>query len=191
MNEQDAKILEMYLRDTRKKKIFFLILIILFIAVFLLYGYYTKYKKPINEIDNSIQEEIQNNNIINEIDSKEENTSTTENITAQENTEKQLNEVQETQIEEKQETTQKDENKKQETKEKTTDNTKTTVISENKEKKASEKPANKDFLFTDGYTMDNVTQAAQDYLQSFSYSGECIPIKDKEGIYLGMRVTFY
>ncbi len=191
MNEQDAKILEMYLRDTRKKKIFFLILIILFIAVFLLYGYYTKYKKPINEIDNSIQEEIQNNNIINEIDSKEENTSTTENITAQENTEKQLNEVQETQIEEKQETTQKDENKKQETKEKTTDNTKTTVISENKEKKASEKPANKDFLFTDGYTMDNVTQAAQDYLQSFSYSGECIPIKDKEGVYLGMRVTFY
>ena len=180
MNEQDAKILEMYLRDTRKKKIFFLILIILFIAVFLLYGYYTKYKKPINEIDNSIQEEIQNNNIINEIDSKEENTSTTENITAQENTEKQLNEVQETQIEEK-----------QETKEKTTDNTKTTVISENKEKKASEKPANKDFLFTDGYTMDNVTQAAQDYLQSFSYSGECIPIKDKEGVYLGMRVTFY
>ena len=191
MNEQDAKILEMYLRDTRKKKIFFLILIILFIAVFLLYGYYTKYKKPINEIDNSIQEEIQNNNIINEIDSKEENTSTTENITEQENTEKQLNEVQETQIEEKQETTQKDENKKQETKEKTTDNTKTTVISENKEKKASEKPANKDFLFTDGYTMDNVTQAAQDYLQSFSYSGECIPIKDKEGVYLGMRVTFY
>ena len=191
MNAQDAKILEMYLRDTRKKKIFFLILIILFIAVFLLYGYYTKYKKPINEIDNSIQEEIQNNNIINEIDSKEENTSTTENITAQENTEKQLNEVQETQIEEKQETTQKDENKKQETKEKTTDNTKTTVISENKEKKASEKPANKDFLFTDGYTMDNVTQAAQDYLQSFSYSGECIPIKDKEGVYLGMRVTFY
>ena len=191
MNEQDAKILEMYLRDTRKKKIFFLILIILFIAVFLLYGYYNKYKKPINEIDNSIQEEIQNNNIINEIDSKEENTSTTENITAQENTEKQLNEVQETQIEEKQETTQKDENKKQETKEKTTDNTKTTVISENKEKKASEKPANKDFLFTDGYTMDNVTQAAQDYLQSFSYSGECIPIKDKEGVYLGMRVTFY
>lgn len=191
MNEQDAKILEMYLKDTRKKKIFFLILIILFIAVFLLYGYYTKYKKPINEIDNSIQEEIQNNNIINEIDSKEENTSTTENITAQENTEKQLNEVQETQIEEKQETTQKDENKKQETKEKTTDNTKTTVISENKEKKASEKPANKDFLFTDGYTMDNVTQAAQDYLQSFSYSGECIPIKDKEGVYLGMRVTFY
>jgi hypothetical protein len=191
MNEQDAKILEMYLRDNRKKKISFLILIILFIAVFLLYGYYTKYKQSINEIDNSIQEEIQNNNIINEIDSKEENTSTTENITAQENTEKQLNEVQETQIEEKQETTQKDENKKQETKEKTTDNTKTTVISENKEKKASEKPANKDFLFTDGYTMDNVTQAAQDYLQSFSCSGECIPIKDKEGVYLGMRVTFY
>ena len=191
MNEQDAKILEMYLRDNRKKKISFLILIILFIAVFLLYGYYSKYKQSINEIDNSIQEEIQNNNIINEIDSKEENTSTTENITAQENTEKQLNEVQETQIEEKQETTQKDENKKQETKEKTTDNTKTTVISENKEKKASEKPANKDFLFTDGYTMDNVTQAAQDYLQSFSCSGECIPIKDKEGVYLGMRVTFY
>lgn len=192
MNEQDAKILEMYLKDTSRKKIFFLIAIILFIAIFLLYGYYTKYKQSLNENNNSIQEETQTN-IINEINTKGENTLTTENIATAENVEKEkkVDEVKETQIEEKQETIQKEETKKQDTKEKNTDNTKTTVISENKEKKTNEKPANKDFLFTDGYTMDNVTQAAQDYLQSFSYSGECVPIKDNEGVYLGMRVTFY
>lgn len=65
---------------------------------------------------------------------------------------------------------------------------------ENKEEKAkqvSSKPVNKDFLFTDGYTMENVTQAAQDYLTTSGHAGECTPIKDNEGIYLGMRVTFY
>ena len=39
--------------------------------------------------------------------------------------------------------------------------------------------------------MDNVTQAAQNYLKSYNWSGECIPIKDDEGVYLGMRVIFY
>lgn len=58
-------------------------------------------------------------------------------------------------------------------------------------KKTSLKPPNKDFLFTDGYTMDNVTEAAQNYLSSSGYSGECVPIKDDEGVYLGMRVNFY
>lgn len=86
----------------------------------------------------------------------------------------------------------KEENTKQETKENTKENTQTTTASnENKEKNTKEKPTNKDFLFTDGYTMDNVTQAAQDYLNSYDFSGECIPIKDNEGVYLGMRVTFY
>ena len=47
---------------------------------------------------------------------------------------------------------------------------------ENKEEKAkqvSSKPVNKDFLFTDGYTMENVTQAAQDYLTTSGHAGEC------------------
>lgn len=62
---------------------------------------------------------------------------------------------------------------------------------EEKSQQVSSKPQNKDFLFTDGYTMENVTQAAQDYLSSSGCAGECTPIKDNEGIYLGMRVTFY
>ena len=47
-----------------------------------------------------------------------------------------------------------------------------------KTEQISSKPANKDFLFTDGYTMENVTQAAQDYLKSSGHAGECTPIKD-------------
>lgn len=55
----------------------------------------------------------------------------------------------------------------------------------------SYKPSNKDFLFTEGYTMENVAQAAQDYLSTSGYAGECTPIKDSDGVYLGMRVIFY
>ena len=62
---------------------------------------------------------------------------------------------------------------------------------EQKTEKTSSKPSSKDFLFTDGYTMENVTQAAQDYLTSSGYAGECTPIQDNDGVYLGMRVTFY
>lgn len=62
---------------------------------------------------------------------------------------------------------------------------------EEKPQQVSSKPNNKDFLFTDGYNMENVTQAAQDYLSASGYAGECTPIKDNEGVYLGMRVTFY
>lgn len=49
---------------------------------------------------------------------------------------------------------------------------------------------NKDFLFTDGYTMDNVTEAAYAYLKESGKSGSCIPLKNSEGIYIGMRVVF-
>lgn len=62
---------------------------------------------------------------------------------------------------------------------------------EEKPQQVSSKPNNKDFLFIDGYTMENVTQASQEYLSSSGYAGECTPIKDSEGIYLGMRVIFY
>lgn len=192
MNDQDKKLLELYLKDERKKKILFIIVAIIFVGVFLFYGYYAKIKQSSNEIDNSIQEETKNN-IINEINTNEENASNIENTIIQETTESknQVNEVTET-TEEKQETIQKEESKKGETKEEIKENTQTsTASSENKEKNTKEKPANKDFLFTDGYTMDNVTQAAQDYLKSYDFSGECVPIKDNEGVYLGMRVIFY
>ena len=113
-----------------------------------------------------------------------ENTIIQENIT---------NEIEETKeninISAKEEKT-KEEKTKQETKEESKKDIQTNLNKDNN-KNTKEKPANKDFLFTDGYTMENVTQIAQDYLKSSGYAGECIPIKDEEGIYLGMRVTFY
>lgn len=48
----------------------------------------------------------------------------------------------------------------------------------------------KDFLFTEGYTMDNVTDAAYSYLKASGKAGSCIPLKNDEGIYIGMRVVF-
>ena len=67
-----------------------------------------------------------------------------------------------------------------------------TTASENKKNETTKnKPSNKDLLFTDGYTMDNVSQVAQEYLKSSGYAGECVPLKDSEGIYYGMRVIFH
>ena len=189
MNEQDEKLLELYLKDARKKKVFFIVIAIFLIGSILFYGFYAKYKQSSNDMDNSIQEEIETN-IINENTTNEENIDNVDNTTVEENTEKQ-DKVDETPKENTNKEA-KEENKKQETKEKAKENTQTTTASsENKEKNTKEKPANKDFLFTDGYTMDNVTQAAQDYLKSYDFSGECVPIKDNEGVYLGMRVIFY
>ena len=82
------------------------------------------------------------------------------------------------------------EDTKQDSKEENKKNTQNINISNNN-KNTKAKPTNKDFLFTDGYTMENVTQAAQRYLKSFNARGECVPIKDNEGVYLGMRVIFY
>ncbi len=53
------------------------------------------------------------------------------------------------------------------------------------------KPRNKEFLFIEGYTMENVSSAAEQYLINSGYNGECIPIQDEEGIFLGMKVIFY
>lgn len=49
----------------------------------------------------------------------------------------------------------------------------------------------KDFLFSDGYTMSNVSDAAIEYLRASGKAGECVPLKDENGIYIGMRVTIY
>lgn len=186
MDEQDKKILELYLNDMRKKKLFFLFIAIFLIVSILFYGFYAKYKNSSNEIDNSIQEETETN-IINENNTNEETTNI-DNTVDKENTE---NKVDEAPKEENQVTN--EENTKQETQEQAKVNTQTTTATSESKKNEStkEKPKNKDFLFSDGYTMDNVTQAALDYLKSKDYSGECIPIKDNEGVYLGMRVIFY
>lgn len=57
-------------------------------------------------------------------------------------------------------------------------------------KSSKKKYPNKDFLFTDGYTMENVADAAYNYLKKSGQSGSCIPLKNSEGIYIGMRVIF-
>lgn len=187
MDEKDKQILELYLKDLKKKRLFFFLIIIIFVVSMLFYGFYAKSKVSLNEVDNSIQEEIENN-IINENITKEENTTNNENTVDKENTE---SKVEKETKEDANEGTN-DEKPKQETQEQAKANTQTNkTSSESKEKDTKDKPANKDFLFTDGYTMDNVTQAALDYLKSKDYSGECVPIKDNEGVYLGMRVVFY
>ena len=183
MNEQDEKILQLYLKDIRKKRIIF-IFIIIFLILFLSLLGYSKYRKISNEVDNTIQEEIEDN-IINENNVNETITNTVENTLIEETKEKDVEKSQDAKEEIKTEQT-KEDTKKQETPK---ENTQTTTSKENKT--TSQKPSNKDFLFTEGYTMDNVTQAAQDYLKSYSYGGECVPIKDNEGVYLGMRVIFY
>lgn len=50
---------------------------------------------------------------------------------------------------------------------------------------------NKDFLFSDGYTMSTVSDAAYEYLKKTGKSGECVPLKNNEGLYIGMRVIIY
>ena len=62
MNEQDKKLLELYEKDIKKKKIFFCFVAIMFIIVISFYGFYTNYKQSFqNNAENVIQEETQNN----------------------------------------------------------------------------------------------------------------------------------
>lgn len=70
---------------------------------------------------------------------------------------------------------------------------KVTTKSENNKTTKKEKATytSKDFLFKDGYTMANVSDAAIDYLKKSGKAGECVPLKDKDGIYIGMRVIIY
>lgn len=191
MDENDKKLLQLYKKDIRKKRIIVFLLILIFIGGFSLYYFYIDLKQSTKE-SNSDNKEITSNsielkdtneemniNVTNESKTKktDENkiTEATVNKVETEEINKQTNK--DTNVDKKEDTTKKDNNKK-DTTEKVTTNT-------------TEKPKNKDFLFSDGYTMDNVTQAAQSYLKSFNWSGECIPIKDSEGVYLGMRVIFY
>ena len=191
MDENDKKLLQLYKKDIRKKRIIVFLLILVFIGSFSLYYFYIDLKQLTKE-SNSNNNEITSNsielkdtneeiniNVTNESKTQktDENktTGTTVNKVETEEIKEQINK--DTNVDKKEDTTKKD-NKQEETTEKVTTN-------------ATEKPKNKDFLFSDGYTMDNVTQAAQSYLKSSNWSGECIPIKDSDGVYLGMRVIFY
>lgn len=54
-----------------------------------------------------------------------------------------------------------------------------------------QKPSNRQFLFSDGYTMDTVSGACSAALFSSGYAGTCVPLQDANGIYYGMELRFY
>ena len=180
MDEQDLQLIERYLRYIRKKRIIIFVILFLLIssAGIIFYSFNLNTFSEINE--NIIQEET--------IIENQENENVTNNLTntISENTDEvQLEESKDISTETKP-VVEKPKDVVQ------TPKPNTTTSSTKKEvEQTKTKPSNKDFLFTDGYTMDNVTDAARDYLKSSGYAGECIPLKDNEGIYIGMRVIFY
>lgn len=179
MDEQDLQLIERYLRYVRKRRlIIFIILFLLISSAGIIFYYFNlNISSEINE--NIIQEEIIEN---------QENENVTNNLsnTISENTD-------EVQLEESKDILTETKPVVEKPKEVVqTPKPNTTTSSTKKEvEQTKTKPSNKDFLFTDGYTMDNVTDVARDYLKSSGYAGECIPLKDDEGIYIGMRVIFY
>ena len=182
MTEQENELLEMYIRYIKKRNL--IIFIIVFIVVALgVFGLY-KIKNINNNVEDSnvIEEIINNEAIINE-EIKEENNIEIKEHKVEENT--QTQNIENTTISnEKIEIEKKTEEDKKE---------KTEKVENNKQESSpavAKKYENKDFLFKDGYTMENVTQAAQEYLKQSGQAGQCIPIKDNEGIYIGMRVIF-
>lgn len=162
----DDELIKKYLSYVKKRRC--VIVIILFVTIFFIQDFLkiNNKLKEANTIDNTdveIKKEIDNNNFIqnNKKNSSDEEQKIENN--------KLLNN--------------KNEIKKEA-------NITTNNSSERKEESNVEKqkPANKDFLFIDGYTMDNVSQIAQDYLNSTGCRGRCVPLKDDEGVYIGMSV---
>lgn len=181
MTEKEQEILDLYLKDLRKKR---LIIVFIIVCVIIIGGASAKKYLTQNNIDVISNENITQENVINDVS----NNTKVENATQK--TEEKKEKTQDETTTKKEESTevQKMEVKEEITKQESNSSNKQP---ETKTEQVSSKPANKDFLFTDGYTMENVTQAAQNYLKSSGHAGECTPIKDNEGIYLGMRVTFY
>ena len=178
MTEQEQQLIELYLRDLRKKRII-LFVIFLVIISFLLGTYYLKYYQKNITVDNIVENKDvsagENNQIINEI--TEFNINTISEQKSNENKQENIVEQPQKQVEET----------------KTVEQTQTTTTTTSETKTDTpkpQKPSNKDFLFTDGYTMENVSQIAENYLRSSGYAGKCIPLTDDEGIYIGMRVVF-
>lgn len=182
MTEKEQEILNLYLKDLRKKRI---IIVFIIVCVIIIGSASAKKYLAQNNVDVASNENITQENITNDVSNKTKAENTTQKTDEKKEETKAENTTKKEENKEVQKTEVKEETKKQE------------ITSSNKqpetknEQQVSSKPANKDFLFTDGYTMENVTQAAQDYLKSSGHAGECTPIKDNEGIYLGMRVTFY
>lgn len=178
MNEQEQELIRKYLRYVKKKRIIILSIIFIFTSAGIIFFAINFNKIPLNN-ETIYQEEIKENTV---------NESVTNNIsnTISENKDEET-------VEKKEETTTETKPVVEKPKEVVETSKPNTATSSKKEevKQEKAKPSNKDFLFTDGYTMDNVTDAARDYLKSSGYAGECIPIQDNEGIYIGMRVIFY
>lgn len=178
MNEQEQELVKKYLRYIRKKRIIIISIIFLFISAGIIFFVINFNKLPLNN-ETIYQEKIDENTV---------NENVTNNIsnTISENKD-------EEKIENKKETITEIKPVVEKPKEvvETSKPNATTSSKKEEVKQEKAKPSNKDFLFTDGYTMDNVTNVARDYLKSSGYAGECIPLKDNEGIYIGMRVIFY
>jgi len=175
MNEQEQQLINRYLRYVRIRRIiiFSIVIVIFLIIIFIKSNVYNEMITSnviIQEEITEIQDDV-TNNIINSIsinsnkikEEKKEKITNEEKIVTKDS--KKTNEIVET---------------------------KKSIKVENTDvNKVKEKPANKDFLFIDGYNMENVIQVAQDYLKSSGCAGECVPLKDEDGIYIGMRVIFY
>lgn len=191
MTEQEERILELYSNDLRKRKIIiFVIVFILVMISFVISKIYQDIIEQNNYNDNQINYQ---NEII-----QEENNETQKNIIEN------IPKIVETQPQENIVETENQETKKMQqvtsetskvNKESNIDTPKSNSTPTNKpiekQETVNKKPANKEFLFTEGYTMENVSQVAQDYLKASGCPGECVPIKDSDGVYLGMKVIFY
>lgn len=64
----------------------------------------------------------------------------------------------------------------------------TNPSNKNESKPIPEEKIVKYFLFSDGYTMMNVTDACAAELKKYNRTGMCSPIQDENGIYLGMKL---
>lgn len=187
MNDEDEKLLEAYLKETKKRRIIIFISIILFIlfCTIIASKYYIK-NIPVDEnFNNTTSMQENDNKTLNEI---AENDTTNYEIISENVIENHIQNNENNVVEQPQTQSSQEDNKQEEKESQTSK----TMASEGKKNEVQKnKPSNKDFLFTDGYTMDNVSQAAQQYLKSSGYAGECVPLKDSEGIYYGMRVIFH
>ncbi len=182
MNDDDKKILELYLKENKKKKIIITSIVFFIIFICTISMFYLKNKVIIENTSNTIEIPV-TNNIPN--NNTTLNTNNAPNISQNTSIPQKDNTIVENKQEEKTivETTQPVPTEKPKDV--------STIEKENKKEEKTSKPNNKDFLFTDGYNMENVSQAAQNFLKSSGYSGECVPIKDADGVYLGIRVIFH
>lgn len=159
MNDEDQKMLEMYLKDRRK----YCIIVVLLVIIISFIGCYISYS-----VQHKTDEQIcLSNNIINKIIYNEIYEVPLEIEEEKDNTIK---------IQEEKSIKTQDKHTSYETKKKSTVNT--------------NKKQDKEFLFVDGYTMENVSEVAQQYLKSSGGVGKCIPIKDEDGVCIGMKVVF-